>query len=112
MAIFEYGKHREYALVLAALKRIEQKADRIMTAQDDINNAVIAVTGLLTDISAQVAQLGTDLTAIQQELASGQPVSTTALDSAVQQVSAAQAALDTAVASITGLAPAAPPAGG
>jgi multidrug efflux pump subunit AcrA (membrane-fusion protein) len=112
MAAFGYGRHRDYAAVLAALTRIEQQIGQIMTAQDDINTATTAITSLLADVSAQVTQLGADLTAIQAELASGQPVNTTALDSAVQQVTATQAALDSAVASITGLAPVTPPAGG
>ena len=67
-----------------------------MTAQDDINNAVTVVTGLLSDIQARVTdantQLGTlatDLTAIQQQIAAGQPVSTAALDTVVGNVAAA-----------------------
>src|ERR1700758_1156470 len=61
----------------------------IMAAQDDINAAVTAVTGLLsdvsakvTDVTAQVATLGTDLTAIQAQIAAGQPVDTSALNTA------------------------------
>ena len=89
-----------------------------MTAQDDINNAVTVVTGLLSDIQARVTdantQLGTlatDLTAIQQQIAAGQPVSTAALDTVVGNVAAVQAsldsmgaALDTGVANVTAVA--------
>ena len=40
---------------------LHRKADLIMTQQDDINAAVAAVTGLLTDLQAQTAQIATDL---------------------------------------------------
>jgi hypothetical protein len=71
------------------LNRIEQKVDRIMAAQDDINAAVSALNSFLTDLSSDVA-------AIQAELAGGggTPVDTSALNSAVAQLPAAQAAID------------------
>lgn len=79
-----------------------------MAAQDDINAAVASVTALLSDISAQNVTIGTDLTAIQAQLAAGQPVDTSALDSAVANVQSVQAALDQAVAAVSAVA--APPA--
>jgi methyl-accepting chemotaxis protein len=96
-----------------AVKRLET----LMTEQQaDINSATAAITGLLTDISTQVADLATDLTSLQAELQAGGPVSTTALDSAVAQVQATQAALDSGVSAITGLAtppaPVTPPVSG
>jgi hypothetical protein len=70
------------------LVRIEQKVDKIMAAQDDINAAVSALSAFLTDLSA-------DVTAIQAELGAGAtPVDTSALNTVVGQLPAAQAALD------------------
>ena|SRR5271170_8500503 len=87
--------------IYSTVKRLETKMSEI---QGDIDSATAAVTGLLTDIQGQVTQLATDLTALQGELQAGGPVSTTALDSAVAQVQATQAALDSGVSAITGLA--------
>ena len=112
----------------AMLIRIIENQEKIMAAQDDINAAVTAVTGLLTDVGAkladantQLATLATDLTAIQAQIANGQPVNTAALNTAVGNVAAVQAsldstsaALDAAVANVTAVAsppaPAAPAA--
>jgi hypothetical protein len=70
------------------LDRIERKADRIMAAQDDINAAVSAINAFLADLSA-------DVTAIREQLASaGTPPDTSALNTAVAQLPAAQSALD------------------
>ena len=71
------------------LQRIEGKVDQIMAAQDDINAAVTALTAFLTDLS-------TDVAAIKTELANGGggTVDTSALNSVVGQLPAAQAALD------------------
>jgi uncharacterized protein YqgV (UPF0045/DUF77 family) len=70
------------------LNRIEGKVDQIMAAQDDVNAAVTALQAFLTDISNDVA-------AIKAELASvGVTVDTTALNTVIAQLPAAQAALD------------------
>ncbi len=109
---------------------LHTEMEKLMAAQDDINAATAAITGLLTDIQAKVADattqigtLGTDLTAIQQQIASGQPVDTSALNTAAGSVASVQAsldsmgaALDTAVQNVTAVAspaavPAEPPAG-
>jgi hypothetical protein len=97
--------------IRAELASINAKLGVLLTAQDDINAAQAAITALLTDIQAQVATLATDLTAIQAELAAGGQVSTTALDSAVGQIGAVEAALDQGVAAVTTAAtpPATPP---
>ncbi len=113
-----FGLPGEIRQILATVQQTDQKVSQLMTEvsqqQTDINNAVAAITGMLTDIKAQNAQLATDLANLQAQLASGQPVDTSALDSAVAQVQATQTALDTAVQSITNLAPGSstPPAGG
>jgi hypothetical protein len=72
----------------AQLRRIEQKVDKIMAAQDDINAAVTTFQGLLTDASAQVQKIGALLAA------GGTPADTSALNSLVGQVPAVQASLD------------------
>jgi hypothetical protein len=70
------------------LSRIEHKVDRIMAAQDDINAAVAALGSFLTDLSGGV-------TAIQNELAAAPAaVDTSALNTIIGQLPAAQAALD------------------
>jgi hypothetical protein len=71
------------------LQRIEGKVDQIMAAQDDINAAVTALTAFLTDLS-------TDVAAIKAQLANGGggTVDTSALNSVVGQLPAAQAAVD------------------
>ena len=59
-----------------------------LSAQDDINAAVSAINAFLADLSADVA-------AIKQQLDNaGTPPDTSALNSAVGQLPAAQAALD------------------
>lgn len=82
-----------------------------MTSQDDINAAVTAIQGLATDISTQVAQLGTDVTAIQAEITTlqGQGVDTSALNTLVASVASTQSSLDTAVSSVSNLVPPATP---
>jgi hypothetical protein len=70
------------------LDRIEQKADAIMAAQDDINNAVSVLGPFLTDLSNDVAAIK----ALLED--GGTPVDTSALNALVDQVPAAQAALD------------------
>jgi hypothetical protein len=69
------------------LNRIEQKVDQLMAGQASIDAAVTAINNLLTDLSSDVA-------AIQQQIAAGAPVDTTALDAAVANIPAAQAAID------------------
>jgi ABC-type transporter Mla subunit MlaD len=72
------------------LARIEGKVDQLMAAQDDINAAVTAVNSFLTDLSTQVA----DIKAALAAGGGGTPVDTSALNTAVGQFPAAQAALD------------------
>lgn len=82
-----------------------------MAAQDDVNTATQVFSGVLTDVQAQTAALVTDLAAIQAAVAAGQPVSTSALNAVVASAQGMQAALDTAVGSIsTSVTPPAPPA--
>jgi len=83
------------------LNRIEEKVDKIMAAQDDINAAVTALDSFLTDLSNDVA-------AITQLLANGgTPADTSALNTVIGQLPAAQAALD-ALANPPAAAPSTP----
>jgi hypothetical protein len=82
------------------------KADLIIMSQTDINNAVTAITALLTDVGNQTSSILTAVTAIQAALAAGQPVDTTALDSVVAGVQQVDTALDTAVGQLGSLVPA------
>jgi 3-methyladenine DNA glycosylase/8-oxoguanine DNA glycosylase len=112
------GRKREQQQILQVLAEIqlcleviETKLGGIMTAQDDINAAVAAVQGLATDIATQVAQLGTDVTAIRAELTTlqGQGVDTSALNTLVSSIASTQSNLDTAVTSVGNLVPVATP---
>lgn len=71
------------------LERIEQKVDKLMAAQDDINAAVTALNSFLSDLSTQVQAIAAALAA-----GGGTPVSTTALNTVIAQLPAAQAAVD------------------
>jgi hypothetical protein len=94
--------------ILAGINELNLKMGTIMTElsqqQADINNAVTAVTGLLTDIGTQTSAILADVTALQALIAAGQPVSTTALDSAVAGIAAVDTALDSAVSSLSAVA--------
>ena len=87
------------------LQRIEQKVDKIMAAQDDINAAVAAIQAVGSDLLAAVQNIQAEIAALQS---AGTPVDTTALDAAVGSLQQAQAAVD---ALETPAAPE-PPAGG
>jgi hypothetical protein len=80
------------------LERIERKVDRLMTAQDDVNAAVSAVSSFLSDLSTQVQAIGARLDAG----GSGTPVDTSKLNAIVAQLPAAQAAVDALAAGGTG----------
>ena len=82
------------------------KVDQIIMSQADINNAVTAVTALLSDVAEQTSDLVTLFTELQAQIAAGQPVSTTALDSAVAGIQAVDTALDSAVTQLGSLVPA------
>jgi ABC-type transporter Mla subunit MlaD len=69
---------------------IEQKVDQLMAAQDDINAAVTAINSFLTDLSTQVA----DIKAALAAGGGGTPADTSALNTAVGQLPAAQSAID------------------
>jgi ABC-type transporter Mla subunit MlaD len=69
---------------------IEQKVDKLMAAQDDINAAVTAINSFLTDLSTQVA----DIKAALAAGGGGTPADTSALNTAVGQLPAAQSAID------------------
>lgn len=70
------------------LQRIEQKVDKLMAAQDDINAAVTALDSFLADLSSQVQKISAALAA------GGTPADTSALNTVVSQLPAAQAAVD------------------
>ena len=71
------------------LQRIEQKVDSLMAAQDDINAAVTALGSFLADLSTQVQAIA----ALLAE-SGGTPVDTSALNTVIAQLPAAQAAVD------------------
>ncbi len=46
-------------------RHLSQKLEQIMAAQDDINAADQAIVGLLTDMQADIATIGTGVASIQ-----------------------------------------------
>jgi uncharacterized phage infection (PIP) family protein YhgE len=82
-----------------------------MASQDDINAAVAQIQATMADVSAQVTQLGADAQAIKDAIAAlPAGVDTTALNDAVTRLAGTQAALDTAVSTVTAAVPPAPAA--
>jgi hypothetical protein len=82
-----FGEH-EFNQILEKLDTIEKKADLLMAAQDDVNAAVTALNSFLSDLSTQVQAISAVLAA------DGTPVDTTALNTVIAQLPAAQAAVD------------------
>ena len=103
------GITTQLGVIRAQLDRMEANEERIIMSQQQIENDVTALTAVFTDVQADVSTLVTDLTAIQGELAAGNPVSTASLDALVASATGIQSSLDTAVSNITAVAtPAAP----
>ena len=91
--------------ICAQLLEINKKLEQIVTAQQDIDSATAALTALITDVANNVAQLGTDIAAIQAEIQSLQAlgVNTAALAAAVSAAASTAFSLDTAVSGVTAL---------
>jgi conjugal transfer/entry exclusion protein len=96
--------------IQAKLDTIINQLEKIMSAQDDITNAVAVDNALLTDLATQVTAIGAAQAAFAAEIAtlSAQGVDTSGLVAASAQLAAAQAPLDAAVAALS--AASAPPA--
>ena len=97
----------------ARLDAIDEKLERIMTAQDDINAAVAEDNSLLTDLGTQVTAVQAAQAAFEAQISqlSSQGVDTSGLVTANEQLAAAQAPLDAAVQALTAAStPATPPA--
>ena len=105
-----YGDRGFRRTVTRKLAEIDKKLGRIIMSQESIDAATAELTTIVTDVQGQVAQLGTDFTAIQAEIQAlqSQGVDTSALDAAVAQAQSTMAGLDPAVAQIGTLAPPAP----
>jgi hypothetical protein len=85
--------------------RVLSQLEKILMSQADINSAAATFQALLTDIGTDVGEVLTAVTAIQTALASGQGVSTAALDAVVAQVAGVQSSLDSATSQVQGLVP-------
>ena len=90
--------HSRLDAIEQSLAELHRKADRIMSAQDDLN-------ALATDINTRVTELGTAQTAIQAEIAK---LETQGVDTS--WIKAAVALLDPAVDGIAAIVPAPAPA--
>jgi hypothetical protein len=110
MSAPELGTSEKLDLIMWQLVRIQHELGELKVGQADIQAAVQTFTTVLADVQAQAAQLVTDVTEIQQIVASGQPVDTSALDNIASQAAGVQNALDSAVQQVTALAtPSTPP---
>lgn len=67
-----------------------------MTAQDDVNAAVTAISGVTTDLATTVGNIQTEIANLNAQIAAGggTPVDTSALDTAVTALQQAQASVD------------------
>lgn len=83
----------------------DRKLDKIMATQAELDAATAALTALTGGVATDVAQLGTDLAAIQA-LLQADTLDASALDAAVANAANTQASLDAAVAGVTSLVPA------
>jgi predicted RNA-binding Zn ribbon-like protein len=72
--------------LFAALARQNEKLEKIMSAQSDVDAAVAALQSFLADVAVAVQDIKAEL--------SGSAVDTSALDSVVAQLPAVQASLD------------------
>jgi DNA repair ATPase RecN len=93
-----------FPYIIEQFRQMNRELAKIMASQDDINAAVTAIQGLLTDLSAQAGTILTDIQAVQSQIGSGQAVDTSALDSAVSGIQAVQTSLDSAVSNLTTVA--------
>lgn len=92
-----------------ALRRIEGKVDRILAAQDDIDQVTTAIEGEVTELGTEDAAIATaQAELIAQIAALGTTVDTTKLVAAAADLLTAQGVDATTVAALT--AAAAPPA--
>lgn len=97
------------------LIRILQNQEKIMAAQDDVNAAVTAIQAVVTDLGTAATNIQAEIANLNAQIAAGggQPVDTTALDTAVTALKQAQAgvdALETPAPAPAPAEPAAPPA--
>lgn len=101
--------------IRAGFATLNRKADQMSEQQQDLDADVQTLTGVVGDVATQSTQVGTDLTAItaeiaalQQQVADGQPVDLTQLDSLAQAAVSTQQGLDTQVQALTAAVPSAP----
>lgn len=92
-------------LIVADLRQITKKMEQIMATQADIDAMVVTLTGAVTDLQAQSAAIGTDVTAIQAALANPSGLDITALQAAVDSLAANQANLDASVGTLNDVVP-------
>ena len=104
---------RELARIRTELAQINRKLDHMSDQQAELNTDIASLTAVVTDVSTQTATLGADLTAVaaeitdlQAKVAAGQPVDLSGLEGLVTTAQGSQAALDSTVATATGLVPA------
>ncbi len=85
-------------LMVQMLGYVLEGMEKVMAAQDDINAAVSAIGGVLTDVQNQVGTLANDLDAW---IKANPQVDTSALAPLVANAQSVQAALDSQVTAIT-----------
>jgi hypothetical protein len=99
------------------LRGINDKLGVIMTQQEGLDADVAKLSTALGDVGTQTglvvtaqAAIVAEIAALQEQVANGQTVDLTNLDALAASASTTAGQLDTAVGTLTGLVPAAPPA--
>jgi prefoldin subunit 5 len=88
MAMWPWQLDEQLAALQIQINTLNKEVKRIMTAQSDVDAAVAAHQAVTADLTSAV-------TTIQAEIAAlGTPVDTSALDTAVTALQAADAAVD------------------
>jgi hypothetical protein len=87
---------------------LSTKVSKFMAAQDDINAATTALSGVVTDLTSTVQQLANEFAALQN--AAGVPVDVKPLEAIVVNLQNVQASIDALAVANAPAAPADPPA--
>jgi small-conductance mechanosensitive channel len=90
-------------------QRLNQKLEKIMASQADIDALTAQIVTSLGDLQTQSTAIGADVTAIQAALAALPPsLDITALQAAVASLATNQASLDASVGTLNDVVPPAP----
>jgi chromosome segregation ATPase len=89
-------------------RHINEKLEKIMATQADIDALTTQLVASVGDLQAQSTAIGADVTAIQQALANPSNIDISALQDAVASLATNQANLDASVGTLNDVVPPAP----